>query len=92
MPTAKKEMQRKRHFMKGFELPSEPDEDEDFGVGGQRDPGRGKMDIEVEEIVQYESKQSEKAHKTQKNFYIFGPEVETNQSSFSEQCIEKHTF
>ena len=55
MPTAKKEMQRKRHFMKGFELPSEPDEDEDFGVGGQRDPGRGKMDIEVEEIVQYES-------------------------------------
>lgn len=58
MPTAKKEMQRKRHFMKGFELPSEPDEDEDFGVGGQRDPGRGKMDIEVEEIVQYESKQS----------------------------------
>ena len=75
MPTAKKEMQRKRHFMKGFELPSEPDEDEDFGVGGQRDPGRGKMDIEVEEIVQYESKQSKNSLLVSTTFY--GPEVKT---------------
>ena len=70
MPTAKKEMQRKRHFMKGFELPSEPDEDEDFGVGGQRDPGRGKMDIEVEEIVQYESKQSKTDYQLLQHFMV----------------------
>ena len=70
MPTAKKEMQRKRHFMKGFELPSEPDEDEDFGVGGQRDPGRGKMDIEVEEIVQYESKQSKTDYQLLRHFMV----------------------